>query len=241
MINNEIRNGILLFLYNKFYDGRFYDQLITDVEVLPQLGIPVESLGVTHKNLAYLEEAGYTQGTTPSGHLYPKWMRIDTLGIDFVETIQTEKSNLHWNIRFRILAILYDDYFSDRINEPKLVNPNLVNELANLQVNKNLIFGDVIYLKEKYFISGYSMFGFHYPVRVKIETAGIQFVESVINNSLLQIADTTTSAEEKKELEQIAKELDKKTKFERFIKLIQENTTLIELVVNVTKTIFIGG
>ena len=55
MINNEIRNGILLFLYNKFYDGRFYDQLITDVEVLPQLGIPVESLGVTHKNLAYLE------------------------------------------------------------------------------------------------------------------------------------------------------------------------------------------
>jgi len=69
-INDDLRNRILLFLYNTYYDGKFYDPQITD-EVLQQLDISQNLIPIAHRNINYLEKAGYIQGQSVIGSRYP--------------------------------------------------------------------------------------------------------------------------------------------------------------------------
>jgi hypothetical protein len=145
-----------------------------------------------------------------------------------------EYADLHWNIRFGILSLLYDRYFSDEIDKTILVNPDLVNMLSMSEIDQTLIFGDVIYLHRKHLIEGTPGFGSHYPYRVRIDISGIEAIEQIVDASLSQI----TTANNVKE---VTMELDKKAKFKKFRDLVGENASIIELIVNVTKSFFMGG
>ncbi len=234
--NEQIRHKILLFLYRKFQEGSFFDTFITQ-EVIKQLDIPADD--ITYKNLDYLEQAGYIYGLTPNGYPCPQWIRIETQGMDLVESKEPEYANLHWNIRFKILSVLYNRHFSVGNEETIPVNPNIIREFDSMNINQNLILTNVIYLHQKKLITGYSMFGFAYPPRIKIDTSGIGYLEKIVDDSLHQLANTVTDTALKTQVEEAIQEEDKVSKLERLRKIIGENAAIIELVANVVKS-FIG-
>ena len=236
--NEQIRHKILLFLYRKFQEGSFFDALITEV-VIKQLNIPADLIDIAYKNVDYLEQAGYIYGVTPNGYTCPQWIRIETQGMDLVESKEPEYANLHWDIRFKILSVLYNRHFSVGIEETIPVNPNIISEFASLNINQNLILTDVIYLHKKNLITGYNMFGFAYPPRIKIDTLGIEYLESIVNDSLHQLANTVTDTALKTQVDEAIQETDKISKLDKWCTIIGENASIIELVVNVVKS-FIG-
>ena len=236
-INDDLRNRILLFLYNTYYDGKFYDPQITD-EVLQQLDISQNLIPIAHRNINYLEKAGYIQGQSVIGSRYPPWINILPQGIDLVESFNTHYADLHWKVRFGILSNLYEQYFA---SENAMVGvKSLVNSLAPIESNEVLIFGDVIYLRNKNIISGEFSFGFFYPPWVSIDVLGIQIVEQIMNQSLVQIANSAVDSQTKKEAEEILRELDKKSKLEKFNQFLGRNSNIIELVINIAKSFLTG-
>jgi hypothetical protein len=57
----------------------------------------------------------------------------------------------------------------------------------------------------------------------------------------IQIANTDLDSQKKTEIEDIMHKFDKETKFAKFYNWIKQNTSIVELVINVAKSIFIGG
>ena len=57
----------------------------------------------------------------------------------------------------------------------------------------------------------------------------------------IQIANTDLDSQKKTEVEDIMHEFDKETKFAKFYNWIKQNTSIVELFINVAKSIFIRG
>lgn len=240
MNHAEIRHRILVYLYKRYYDGLFFDSLATE-DVVEELEIPSDLERITYTNINYLDDKRLVHGTKVCGLSYPKWIRIDTYGLDEVEQKEPEYAKLHYEIRFRILSRLYEHNFGDHQESTVLVDIRLVRSLRLKDSDQNLVYGDIIYLYDKGLIEGYKQVGMAYPFRINITSYGIDIFESIMNRSLETIADTSSDAGVKTKVKDIIEEVDQKSKFEKFRDFVGENASWIELVANIARSWFTGG
>jgi hypothetical protein len=86
-----------------------------------------------------------------------------------VEIKEKEFAKLHNDIRFKILAKLYEYNFTDQGEDTILVDINFIKSVGlNEFDKKNLLIGDIIYLHNKGLIEGNRQMGVPYPYRVHI-------------------------------------------------------------------------
>jgi hypothetical protein len=70
MDNEELRNRVLVHLYNKYYEVGFAQPIDTRQVVL-DAGIPLENSYLAYRNVSYLAESSLINGVKPSGEKYP--------------------------------------------------------------------------------------------------------------------------------------------------------------------------
>jgi hypothetical protein len=238
MHNEEIRNRVLIQLYKRYYKDGFASPIDTE-QVVQEAGIPSDSSGLAFRNVMYLAQSCLIKGEKPSGQKHPKWISITPYGVETVEIKEKEFAKLHNDIRFKILAKLYEYNFTYHGDDTILVDINFIRSLGLNEFGKNLVIGDINYLHHKGLIEGNRQIGVSYPYRVQITSKGIDAIENVINRSLVSIANSDTN--EKGRAEEIANEPDKRSKLQRFRDFVGENAGWIELVANVVRASLTGG
>lgn len=238
MHNEEISNRVLIQLDKRYYEDGFASPIDTE-QVVQEAGIPSDSSDLAFRNVVYLAQSSLIKGEKPSGQKHPKWISITPCGIETVEIKEKEFAKLHNDIRFKILAKLYEYSFTDQGEDTILVDINFIKSLGLNEFDKNLLIGDINYLHNKGLIEGNRQIGVPYPYRVHIASKGIDAIENVINRSLVSIANSETH--EKARAEEITNEPDKRNKLQRFRDFIGENAGWIELVANVVRASLTGG
>jgi hypothetical protein len=87
----------------------------------------------------------------------------------------------HAEIRNRILFTLYFKYYTDQLTQPQVTDK--VIEEAGLQfVEKNLVYGDIVYLKQSNLVKGLDVLGQAYPYAISITNLGIDVVDRMISD-----------------------------------------------------------
>ncbi len=86
----------------------------------------------------------------------------------------------HQVIRYRILFTLYLKHYSDQLSQPQLTD-NVIKEAGLEYVERNMVYGDIVYLKESNLIKGMDIIGQSYPYALIITGKGIDKVENVID------------------------------------------------------------
>ena len=69
----------------------------------------------------------------------------------------------HQEIRFQILYYLYNKHYGGELHQPQGVE-NIIQETELKNVEKNIIYGDIVYLEQSGFIQGEYYIGFAYPL-----------------------------------------------------------------------------
>jgi hypothetical protein len=238
MHNEEIRNRVLIQLCKRYYKDGFASPIDTE-QVVQEAGIPSDSSGLAFRNVIYLAQSCLIKGEKPSGQKHPKLISITPYGVETVEIKEKEFAKLHNDIRFKILAKLYEYNFTYHGDDTILVDINFIRSLGLNEFGKNLVIGDINYLHHKGLIEGNRQIGVSYPYRVQIASKGIDAIENVINRSLVSIANSDPN--EKGRAEEITNEPDKRSKLQRFRDFVGENAGWIELVANVVRASLTGG
>jgi hypothetical protein len=85
----------------------------------------------------------------------------------------------HQEIRYKILFTLYLKHYGEGLGQPYVTNK--VIEEAGLEfVEKNMVYGDIVYLKESNQIKGTDALGQPYPYTIIITTKGIDRVDNML-------------------------------------------------------------
>jgi hypothetical protein len=227
MDNEELRNRVLVHLYNKYYEVGFAQPIDTRQVVL-DAGIPSENSYLAYRNVSYLAESSLIKGVKPSGEKYPIGISITSNGIDTVERKHKEFSKPHSDIRFNILANLYGYNFRDHKESMIPIDINFIKSIRLTGSDQNFVIADINYLDDKALIKGFRQIGVPYPYCAQITSRGINTVESVINQSLVSIAKSDTN--EKARAEEITHEPNERSKLQKFRDFVGENAGWIELV-----------
>jgi hypothetical protein len=111
----------------------------------------------------------------------------------------------HREIRFKILYTLYNKHYSDQLGHQQQTD-KVIEESGLSNIDKNEVYGDVVYLENKGLVKGQSALGYAYPLWMIITSYGIDTVENAVNNfiknlDLLEAVDP----EIKKEIKIISK------------------------------------
>jgi hypothetical protein len=62
----------------------------------------------------------------------------------------------HQEIRFHILYYLYNKHYSGELGHPQVVE-NIIAETELKNIEKNIVYGDIVYLEQSSFIRGESI------------------------------------------------------------------------------------
>lgn len=238
MQNREIRQKILNELYRKYYEKGFSQPLDT-ISILQSSGIPANLNNLAYTNVIYLEKSFLINGEYTLGTSYPKFVSINTNGINTVEQSEKELAKLHDDVRFKILTGLYDYYFGNKDEDTLLVDVNFVKSLGLTELDEIAVRGDINYLYDIGLIEGFKQLGLSYPYRIKITANGIDVVERAIDQSLTAIGQSNLNEQPK--VEEIINEMDQRTKLQKFRDFVGENAGWIELVANVFRASIGGG
>jgi hypothetical protein len=87
----------------------------------------------------------------------------------------------HKEIRARILLKLYEKYYSEQLGRPQMTT-NVIQEAGLDSIDKNLVYGDIVYLKNGGLIDGKHAIGMAYPFAISITNSGIDKAEQYISN-----------------------------------------------------------
>lgn len=230
---------MLLPLYKRFYEGDYGCSIVTD-EIIEECGLRIAENSL-QAHIIELEKRGCIRGYHDLSANYPINIGIDALGISFVERHNQEFAKQHGTLRFRILSLLYDVNFGGHAGDWINVDSELSADLGLTDADNNLLHGELIYLEWSGFIEGTdlrSVTEWHDGIR--IDSSGIQLVESIIEDSLQQVTSSSLDQNIKDDAEKISRESDRSTRIEKFRDLVAENSEVIELVANVIRAAIIG-
>jgi len=104
-------------------------------------------------------------------------------------------------------------------NTDKIIEESKLNH----DIDRNVIYGDVVYLGDSQLIKGQSILGLNHPHNIKITNYGIDYVDNVINTFMEQ---------EQKEFEALKNENDPKTKAKKVLEVISKNQGLFTTFIN---------
>ncbi|MDF0682453.1 MAG: hypothetical protein P0116_15965 [Candidatus Nitrosocosmicus sp.] len=129
---------------------------------------------------------------------------------------------IHQEIRFRILLTLYNKHYSNMLGH---IHPteSVIEESELNDIDKNVIYGDIVYLEDSELIIGQGPIGSNHSLAIKITHKGIDYVDKAIN----EFIETKLS-----EFEKLIKEQDPKIKIGKAWEIIKANQGLISTFVN---------
>jgi hypothetical protein len=112
----------------------------------------------------------------------------------------------HQEIRFHILRVLYQKHYGGQLNQLQTTD-KVIEEAGLGDVDKNVVTGDIVYLKDKHLVNGTKTpLGYAYPPWMTITSSGIDFVDNVINTFLRDAEKMHTSDEVKSHIKKLAEE-----------------------------------
>jgi hypothetical protein len=85
----------------------------------------------------------------------------------------------HAVIRYWILFTLYLKHYSDELGQPQITD-KVIQEASLEYVERNMVNGDIVYLKERNSIQGNYIIGQSYPYAIIITSEGIDKVENML-------------------------------------------------------------
>lgn len=146
----------------------------------------------------------------------------------------------HQEIRFTILHYLYDKHYSDQLGHPQAVD-RMIQETELNNVDKNIIYGDIIYLVDSGFVTSMAHpLGYAYPPWIKISNYGIDRIDNIISQIAQEIqADKNNNISDK--VKTITTEQNPKTKIEKIWAYVKSNPTFFTNTVEKILRITLGG
>lgn len=85
----------------------------------------------------------------------------------------------HHRIRFKILFTLYRKYFSGQLGQPQLTAA-LIKEADVEFFDPNLLYGNIVYLKDSGLVKGLDVLGQPYPYTLTITNLGIDYIDKLL-------------------------------------------------------------
>jgi hypothetical protein len=111
----------------------------------------------------------------------------------------------HREIRFNILHNLYQKHYSDQLGHPQLTD-TIIQESGLGNLDKNVVYGDIVYLVESGLATGDYVLGRASPFTIQITTHGIDTVENIVDNLFENVGSEDISSEVKTDMKQISTE-----------------------------------
>jgi hypothetical protein len=97
----------------------------------------------------------------------------------FREVLLKEEGNRFNEVKFRILFVLYRKHYSKELRQPQLMI-KVIEEADLASFESDLVYGDIVYLKDRGFVSGQYALGTAYPFSLLITDKGIDEAEKLI-------------------------------------------------------------
>jgi hypothetical protein len=119
----------------------------------------------------------------------------------------------HEEIRFRILYTLYQKYYGGQLKRYQNTE-EIIKESGLDNIDRNIVLGDITYLKDSCLIVGLGVSGSAHPPHIRINTSGIDRVETFANSSL-NSDHTSLSDDLRQEIQQIKSENNITTKIKK--------------------------
>ena len=106
----------------------------------------------------------------------------------------------HQEIRYRILLLLYYKHYSNQLGHPQ-VTDNVIREAGLEYVDKNFVYGDIVYLVESSLVKAkMEMLGKPYPGALIISAKGINVAEHMVED-FIKFLDEKGDKESKSQAE----------------------------------------
>jgi len=128
----------------------------------------------------------------------------------------------HQEIRFYTLFYLYQKHYSDELGRYHQVE-KIIEETPLEEIDKSVIYGDIVYLQDSQLIKGVYPVGYNHPPAITITNLGIDYIDKIVNEFV---------EEQKKEFEQLRNERNPKTKAKNMFEIVKSNQSLISTFIN---------
>ncbi len=125
----------------------------------------------------------------------------------------------HQEIRFSILHYLYNKHYGKELGHHHNVE-DIITKTRLKNIDRDLIYGDIVYLKDKGLVDGVISIGDTYPTHIMITAYGIDVVDN-ISNEIVQ--NLKNSIENQQEINPIINESNQKTKTEKVWEYVKAN------------------
>jgi hypothetical protein len=132
---------------------------------------------------------------------------------------------------------LYQKHYSKDLGHPQATD-NIINESGLEKIEKNELYGDVVYLEKRGYINGQYILGYAYPPWISITSEGIDFVERVIDESIETIDDSSFGENVKSEIKEISNETNPSIMVRRVVEYAQSHNDPWVNIVNIAKEKF---
>lgn len=143
----------------------------------------------------------------------------------------------HQEIRFSILHYLYNKHYGEELGHYHSVE-DIRNNPQLKDIDKHLVYGDVVYLQDKGLVDGVVSIGDTYPTPIKITAFGIDIVDEITNKLIQEMKD---SNENQQEINPIINESNQKTKTEKVLEYVKANHAFFATYVEKLLRVFLGG
>jgi len=108
-----------------------------------------------------------------------------------------------------------------------------------LNIDKNQVAGDIVYLEDKNLINGMQLVGHVYSPWIKITSYGIDSVENVVDTFVENVEESGTNDEVKSRIKELSKETDNSKRIKSIIEFAKTNTGLLADLLSIAKS-FLG-
>ena len=105
-------------------------------------------------------------------------MTYEEIRKSFREVLSTEESNGFNEVKFRILFKLYQKHYSNELRHPQITT-KLIEESGMTFFESDVVYSDIVYLKDKGFVKGQYSIGTIYPYSLIIIEKGIDETKKV--------------------------------------------------------------
>jgi hypothetical protein len=142
----------------------------------------------------------------------------------------------HQEIRFEILYYLYKKHYGGELNRLQSVEA-IIQETELKNVEKNNVYGDVVYLHQSGFIQGEYHIGDTFPPWITITSYGIDTVDNVTNNVINDISNEKPD----EQIQIISSEPDPSKKISRLWDYVKANPTFFTNIVEKVLRVALGS
>ena len=146
----------------------------------------------------------------------------------------------HQEIRFQILYYLYNKHYSGELGQPQVVE-NIILQTDLKNIEKNIVYGDIVYLEQSTFIRGEYILGCAHPPWVTITSYGIDTVDNITNQIISNVSLERNYENVRNDIKTISKEPNTKKKIIGIWEYAKANPAFFSSIIEKVLRITLGG